>query len=98
MNVGDIVKALRDDEATAGVSAEDINSIVAAVLRTIGEGIAREGYVRLAGLGSFSVVRRAPRKGRNPYNGAVIPIPARQRVVFRPARKLDERLLGQPRR
>jgi DNA-binding protein HU-beta len=46
----------------------------------------------LAGFGSFSIVKRAPRLGRNPKTGEEVPIPARRVVKFRPGKKLSRRV------
>ena len=39
----------------------------------------------LTGLGTFSVVQKAERVGRNPRTGAAVRIPSRKAVKFRPA-------------
>lgn len=48
--------------------------------------------LRLPGVGSFTVSKRAARKGRNPQTGAAIKIPARKVVKFSVAKGLKESL------
>jgi DNA-binding protein HU-beta len=48
--------------------------------------------VRLPGIGSFSVVKRAARTGRNPQTGKTITIPARKAVKFSVAKGLSDGL------
>ena len=46
--------------------------------------------VQIAGFGTFSVVERAAREGRNPRTGETIPIPASKSVKFRVGAGLKE--------
>jgi DNA-binding protein HU-beta len=46
--------------------------------------------VTLTGFGSFSVVERAARIGRNPSTGAQITIPAAKKVKFAPGKFLKD--------
>ena len=48
--------------------------------------------LRLPGVGSFTVSKRAARKGRNPQTGAAIKIPARKVVKFSVAKGLKKSL------
>lgn len=50
----------------------------------------KEGKLALAGFGSFSVVKRKARKGRNPQTGEEIKIKASKTVRFRPGKALKE--------
>lgn len=48
--------------------------------------------VTIPGFGTFSSKSRAARTGRNPSTGAVIKIPAKQYVAFKPGKTLRERV------
>jgi DNA-binding protein HU-beta len=50
----------------------------------------KDGKVTLVGFGSFSVIRRKARKGRNPQTGAPIKIGAKNVVKFTVGKKLKE--------
>ncbi len=46
--------------------------------------------VTLVGFGTFSVSKRAERKGRNPRDGKVIKIPASKVAKFKPGKALKD--------
>jgi len=48
------------------------------------------GRVAFDGVGVFTLIRRAARRGRNPKTGETIQIPAKEAVKFRPAASLKE--------
>jgi len=58
----------------------------------IREALTQGQGISLPGLGSFSVVLRAARMGRNPGTGESIAIPARRRIHFKTAKGLRELL------
>ena len=54
--------------------------------------IKKQGKLPLAGFGTFVVVNRKARTGRNPQTGAPIQIRASKAVRFRPGKELKESL------
>ncbi len=66
-----------------GVSKAEANRAVDAVFTTITNNLAKGEEVRLTGFGSFSVAKRAARKGRNPQTGEAIKISARTQAKFK---------------
>jgi len=48
--------------------------------------------LRIQGYGTFKVVKRAPRKARNPQTGEEIEIPARKVLTFKPSEAFVEEL------
>lgn len=50
--------------------------------------------IQLPGIGTFKVVERAARTGRNPRTGEAIHIPARRQVKFTVSKSLSEALKG----
>lgn len=66
-----------------GVSKAEANRAVDAVFTTITDNLVKGEDVRLTGFGSFSVAKRAARKGRNPQTGAEIKIPASIQAKFK---------------
>ena len=50
--------------------------------------------VKLSGFGNFQIRRKAPRPGRNPRTGELIPIGARQVVTFHASHKLKALVQG----
>jgi DNA-binding protein HU-beta len=66
------------------VSAKAVNAVFAAIESTLAEG----DEVTISGFGSFKVVERVARPGRNPQTGEPITIDARKSPVFRPGTQL----------
>ncbi len=82
MNKADLIAQISQDADITKVAAEKaLNSF----LLSIKESIRQSDTVRLAGFGTYSLGRRAARKGRNPKTGAEIKIPAKNVVKFKPS-------------
>jgi DNA-binding protein HU-beta len=81
MNKTDFIGAVAQN---VGLSKVDARKSVDAFIKTV-EGAVKKGEkVSLLGFGSFSVVKKAPRKGVNPRTKKPIDIPARKVVKFKP--------------
>ena len=74
----------------AGLTKAQAHRAVDSMLNSIRSTLAKGASVNLVGFGSFVVVQRKARKGRNPRTGKVMTIPARKVVRFRPGRQLRE--------
>lgn len=61
------------------------------VFESVAERLMQEGRVEVHRFGTFELVRRKPRRARNPRTGARIDVPARTVVRFTPARALKDR-------
>ncbi|HEB49947.1 MAG TPA: HU family DNA-binding protein [Desulfobulbus sp.] len=89
MNKSDLVDSLAKAANISKVAAErGLNSLLTSMASAIQEG----ERVTLVGFGSFSLVERAPRVGRNPKTGETVRIPPRRAVRFRPGKELADRL------
>lgn len=62
--------------------------VIDALTATIEENMVKGKKVQLIGFGSFEVKKCAERKGRNPRTGEVLPIPAHNKPIFKPGKKL----------
>jgi len=51
---------------------------------------AKKGEIRVDGLGTFKVAKRAARVAKNPRTGAVVKVPAKKVVVFKAAKALKD--------
>ena len=51
--------------------------------------------VKISGFGNFQIRTKAPRPGRNPRTGELIPIAARRVVTFHASSKLKELIQGE---
>ena len=84
MNKSELVADVVSQLKTKHISATDVNLMVDALINSITKGLKKGDTVRIVGFGSFSVVARAPRMGRNPKTGAEIHIPGVVVPKFKP--------------
>ncbi|MCA9285676.1 MAG: HU family DNA-binding protein [Phycisphaerales bacterium] len=89
MNKGELIEALA---AELGESKVNATKAVDAVIRTITQGIQRDGAVSITGFGSFTKRNRAARMGRNPVTKEPIEIKASTTVGFKPSQNLKDTL------
>ena len=76
--------------AKAQLSKKDAKAALEATLESISQALANADKVQLIGFGTFSVVEKPERKGRNPRTKEEIVIPARKVVKFKPGAGLGE--------
>lgn len=70
----------------------DIENVVAAVLDTVTDALARGDRVELRGFGAFSVKQRPARIGRNPRTGAQVSVDAKAVPFFKTGKEMRQRL------
>jgi DNA-binding protein HU-beta len=89
MNKAELVTAVAKTAGTTKVKAEMVlNGILETMMKTMKDG----EKVSLLGFGTFSVVQRVQKKGRNPQTGKSIVIPAHKAVKFKPGKTLYGRV------
>ncbi|HET9486575.1 MAG TPA: HU family DNA-binding protein [Chryseosolibacter sp.] len=89
MNKADLVKKIAEETGLTKVKATAaIEAFMDGVAKTLKSG----KKVTLVGFGTFSVTRRAARKGRNPATGESIKIKAKKVAKFRAAKELISKL------
>ncbi|MDR1006377.1 MAG: HU family DNA-binding protein [Bacteroidales bacterium] len=76
----------------AGQTKVDATKSYEAFLATVSDLLAKGQNVPLIGFGTFSVVKRAARTGRNPHSGTTMKIPAKNVVKFKVGATLKERV------
>ena len=86
MNKKDLVEAV--SKVTCG--KKEAESAVECVLESIKKAMKKGDKVSLTGFGSFTVAKRAARKGRNPRTGEEIKIKASKVPKFSAAKELKE--------
>lgn len=74
-----------------GTKAE-ADRFLTAMLDCVVKGLKKDKTVQLVGFGTFSVKKRAARKGRNPQTGEAIKIKASKTVGFKPGKNLKEKI------
>jgi DNA-binding protein HU-beta len=78
---------------SSGTKKSVAEKVLNAFLDTIADALkAKEGKITLTGFGTFSVVERAARMGRNPRTGKEIKIPSCKIPKFKPGNKLKEKI------
>ena len=86
MNKSDLIEAVSKVTCTK----KEANAAVEAIIETITKALKKKQTVTLSSFGTFTVVKRKARKGRNPQTGEEIKIPAKKVPVFRPGKGLRE--------
>ncbi|MGD9504523.1 MAG: HU family DNA-binding protein [Syntrophobacteraceae bacterium] len=91
MTKADLVAKMADEAGINKATAERaLNSFVNAVTDALANG----EKITLVGFGTFSLVERAQREGRNPRTGEAITIQASKVVKFKAGSKLKESIGG----
>jgi DNA-binding protein HU-beta len=87
MNRADLVTRIsKDAEITKRQAEKALNALVDSVQEALSKG----DSVTLVGFGTFTVMSRAARKGRNPQTGREIFIPASKTAKFKAGRGLRQ--------
>ncbi len=86
MKKADILSHMVDETNITKAEAEEA---MTAFLDAVKEGLKDGGKVTLTGFGSFTVVERKARTGRNPKTGEPVEIPETRTVKFTPSDKLQ---------
>lgn len=77
-----------------GLNKRESKEMVDAFFDLISKSLVDGGDVKLSGFGNFQIRTKAPRPGRNPRTGELIPIDARRVVTFHASSKLKEQIQG----
>jgi DNA-binding protein HU-beta len=85
MNKAELIEAIAGD---AKMTKADAKRALDAFIGATSNALRKGDRVALVGFGSFSVTKRAARKGRNPQTGKEIKIAAKKVVKFKPGNDL----------
>lgn len=91
MRKQELVKAVAE---SMGSSESEASKAVNAVFDVIESNLAKGDDVTVSGFGSFKVVERSAREGRNPQTGASMTIEAKKAPVFRAGTQLKRSVEG----
>lgn len=64
--------------------------VVDAVIKVTLDTLKRSDKVTLTGFGTFSIIERSERQGRNPRTGAAVRIPSKRVIKFRQTAGLED--------
>jgi DNA-binding protein HU-beta len=87
MNKGDIIDAIANG---AGLTKADSGRALEALITAVEKALKKGDTVSIIGFGTFSVRKRAARKGRNPRTGAEIKIKASKTPAFKAGKALKD--------
>lgn len=80
MNKAELIERLAPQLGGRSTAAMAVDAMIDAIIREVAAG----GTIGITGFGTFERVDRAPRTGRNPRTGAVVPIAGISTPRFRP--------------
>ena len=87
MNKSDLVAAIA---AKTGATKKDAEASLNAFTDVVTESLVKGDKIQLVWFGSFEVIKRAARKGRNPQTKEEIKIPASKAPVFKAGKALKD--------
>ncbi|MGN1204925.1 MAG: HU family DNA-binding protein [Lachnospiraceae bacterium] len=87
MNKTELVAAMADQ---AGISKKDAEKALAAFTASVTDELKKGGKVQLVGFGTFEVVERKAREGRNPQSGKTMKIAASKAPKFKAGKALKD--------
>lgn len=87
MNKADLVARIAQE---AEITRRQAEKALTALLNGVQEALSSGDSVTLVGFGTFSVMSRSARKGRNPQTGREIFIPASKTPKFRAGKSLRD--------
>lgn len=89
MNKAELIDAMA---AESGMTKVDLKKALDAFIVSATNSLKKGDRVALVGFGSFNVIKRAARKGRNPQSGKEIKIAAKKVVKFKPGADLSGKI------
>jgi len=90
MNKKQLVEQMSDRLVMTKVTA---TAILDFILDTIKDQLRNQEEVSIGGFGTFKVKNMKARQGRNPKTGELLEIPAKSKLVFKPAKQLKDILV-----
>jgi DNA-binding protein HU-beta len=89
MNKTELIAKIAEDAGITKIQAtSSLNSFIEGVTKTLKKG----NKLTLVGFGTFSVTKRAARKGRNPFTGEAINIKAKKVAKFKASKELSGKM------
>jgi DNA-binding protein HU-beta len=86
MNKSELISEVAKVVSTKKVAQDSVDGVISSIIKSLKKG----EDVALTGFGTFKVVKRKARKGRNPNTGEAIKIKATKALKFTPGKALKE--------
>lgn len=90
MNRSDLV--LQIAQRFTHLTLQDVELAVSAILDAMNDAMTRGHRIEIRGFGSFKVVHRASRVGRNPRTGESVHVPPKRALLFKTGKSLRSAL------
>lgn len=87
MNKSDFISKVAEN---AKISVSEASKVFKAIEEVIIDGLQNREKITITGFGTFDIVTRASRKGRNPQTGELISIPEREVPHFKLGKKIKD--------
>ncbi|MDD4747018.1 MAG: HU family DNA-binding protein [Salinivirgaceae bacterium] len=87
MNKAQLIDAMAEK---SGLTKADTKKALESFIDSVSDALKVGDRVGLVGFGSFAIVKRAERTGRNPKTREVITIPAKNTIKFKAGNELSE--------
>jgi len=92
MTKNELIEEISKSVSKGDLSKKTVEAIVEGAFTTIEETIKKTGRFSYPSFGTFTIINRSARKGRNPRTGEAIDIKASKSVKFKPAPALKDNL------
>jgi DNA-binding protein HU-beta len=89
MNKAELIDVIAKD---ASLTRVDARKFLEAFLETTSTTLIKGEKVTLFGFGTFYIVERVARTGRNPITGESLDVPAKKVVKFKPSAELSDKV------
>jgi DNA-binding protein HU-beta len=89
MTKAELIGAMADG---AGISKAAAAKALDAYIGAVAKELKKNGKLGLVGFGTFAVIKRKAREGRNPQTGKTIKIPAKKVVKFKAGKALADKV------
>lgn len=91
MNKAELISSIVD---STGLTKKDATKAVESIFDSIMNSLKKGEEAVFVGFGTFKLVKRMAREGRNPRTGAVIKIPSMQVPKFKPGKLFKDAVNG----
>jgi DNA-binding protein HU-beta len=89
MTKAELIAFMADE---AGITKAAAGAALQAYMDAVTKELKKNGKLGLVGFGTFAVVKRKAREGRNPQTGKTIKIPAKKVVKFKAGKGLSDKV------
>jgi len=89
MNKAELIKEVA---GKTGLTKKDVGLVVDDFIETVSDALCKGEKITLVGFGTFQVIEKKARRGRNPRTGEEIQIPAKKVPKFIPGKNLREKI------